>query len=126
MQLEAHVAIASSGPIPDPVTLAAYPPDVQAKIIEWHDRQVKAVFDDASKRDDFAVAKGARLDVLKQWLSFGINLILIGGALIAFVVTGNPNVFWSYTVLGATVVGNVIITINKNRGGDHRDSGRTE
>lgn len=73
------------------------------------------MFDAASKRDDFIVSKEASIDVLKQWLSFGLNIVLIGGALIAFIITGNANVFWSYTVLGATVIGNVAININKDK-----------
>ncbi|MCI8469315.1 MAG: hypothetical protein HFJ75_07530 [Eggerthellaceae bacterium] len=125
-RLEAHWAIASSGPIPDPATLKAYPPDVQKKIIDWQDRQVKAIFDDASRREDYIASKVARLDVLKQWLSFFFNILLVGGVIVAFVITGDATVFWSYTLLGATVVGQVVINVNKNknRNQSHDDQSR--
>lgn len=113
----------TSGPIPDAAALAAYPPETQEKILDWHEREVKAMFDDESKRLDKLVDGEVRQGSVNQWLSFVINMAIVVGAIIAFIVTGNPNVFWSYTVLGAFTIGNVAIHIHdkKAKGGEPAD-----
>ena len=109
----------SSGPIPDADMYLKYPLEVQKKIIEWQDRQIKAMFDDESIRQNKLVDGEIKPGNVGQWLSFAINSFIVVGALIAFVMTGNANVFWSYTILGASVVGNVVVHINdKNHKAD--------
>lgn len=102
----------TSGPIPDADALAAYPVSIQERIIDWQERQIKAMFDDESKRQDRIVDAEISQGARNQWLSFVVNFVIVVGALVAFVLTGNPNVFWSYTILGASVIGNVVVHIN--------------
>lgn len=105
------IAKLSSGPIPDADELDKYPLEIRNKIIEWHDREVKAVFDDESKRQDKLVDAEVNQGNIKQWLSFVVELLLIAGPLVAFYFIRDPSVFWAYTILGANVIGNVFINI---------------
>lgn len=109
------IAKLSSGPIPDAEELDKYSPEVQAKIIEWHDREVKAVFDDESKRQDKLANAEVRQGDVGQWLSFVLDILLIVGPLVAFYFIRDPSVFWAYTILGANVIGNVVINIGSKK-----------
>lgn len=41
-----------AGMLPPPKSFNAYSPDAQRMILDWADRQTRAVFDDESKRQD--------------------------------------------------------------------------
>lgn len=120
-ELEAFMGYISSGPIPDPKTLKEYPAEVQRKIIDWHEREVKAAFDDESVRQDKLVDAQISQSLLAKWLSFGIDILVIGGALLAFVITNNPHVFWSYTLLGANAAANIFINVRNEKKGASKE-----
>lgn len=110
----------TSGPIPEAAELAAYPVEIQEKIIDWQERQVKALFDDESERQDRLADAEIAATKMNLAFSFAIDALIVGGTLAAFALTGDPNVFWAYTVLGASVVGNTVVNFNKSRRDDER------
>lgn len=126
VELESFLAVSSSGPIPDPTTLERYSPEIQKKIIDWQDRKVKATFDDASAREDKLANAEIKKGSIAQWTSFAVNITIVVGALGVFIATGDPSVFWSYTILGANVIGNVVININDNRKGTRKNNDQRE
>ena len=113
----------TSGPIPDADLLLSYPPDIQAKILDWHEREVRAVFDDESRRQDMLARGEIRQGHMNLAFSFVIDALIVGGTLFAFAVTQDPNVFWSYTVLGASIIGNVAVHFHSGKKDGNRDLG---
>lgn len=110
----ASVGLLTAGPIPNASEFSAYPKFAQDKIIEWHDREIKATCDDESNRQNQLVDAEISRSRCNQWLSFVVDIALIAAPLIAYRFFGDPNVFWIYSVLGANIIGNVAITINGN------------
>ena len=69
-----------------------------------------------SERSDRLVSAEINQGYLSLVFTFLINFLIVAGVLIAFVITNNPNVFWAFTLPGASVIGNVAISIkNKSR-----------
>lgn len=106
------INLITSGPIPNSAEFNAYPSYVQNKIIEWHDCEIKAFCSEESERQNRLVDAEIRTQTRNQWLSFIVDLVLILTPIVAFCITNNPKVFWAYTILGASIIGNVIININ--------------
>lgn len=78
------------GALPLPEVFNAYPPEVQRKIMEWTDRDVKARRDDESRRQDEITR--AMVDRNRRSQSIPaiiVVLALICGA-VTSIVTGNP------------------------------------
>lgn len=116
---ELHV---TSGPLPGAEEYKQYPPEVQAHILECHNAEVKAVFTDESARQDRLVDAEVKRDKLMLVLSFIIEAILAVGPIVGFAITGYKEMLWAYTVLGASLIGNVVININsKKHRDDHED-----
>ena len=72
---------------PDPEVFNAYPVEVQRKIVEWTDRDIKARRDDESRRkDEIMRAKPAR-ERARQAIPAAIIILAIVCAAITGVVT---------------------------------------
>lgn len=105
------VASSWSGLLPRPEDFSKYDVHVQEKMLAWNDAQIL----DESKRNDRLVNAEVKQGYISLVFTFVINTLIIVGVLIAFVVTNNPNVFWAFTLPGASVVGNVVISV-KDKG----------
>lgn len=79
---------------------------MQAKIIEWTDANIL----DESRRQDRILSIYSRNSLMAQIVTLVVNLAIIIGCLVAFWATGNPNVFWAFTIPGASIIGNVVIS----------------
>lgn len=101
-----------SGLLPRPEDFNNYSKEVQNKMVAWNDAQILK----ESERSDRLVSAEINQGYLSLVFTFLINFLIVAGVLIAFVITNNPNVFWAFTLPGASVIGNVAISIkNKSR-----------
>lgn len=106
-----------SGLLPRPEDFAKYDKEVQDKMIAWNDRTIFGQTDQQDKLVDAEIKQG----YLSQTFTFIINASIVVGVLIAFAITENPNVFWAFTLPGASVIGNVAITIRGKAEDKERD-----
>ena len=110
-EIEERIAIGAikswSGIIPSPEDFSSYPAEVQAKTIEWTDANIL----DESRRQDRILAIYSRNSLMAQIVTLVVNLAIVVGCLVAFWATGNPNVFWAFTIPGASIIGNVVVSV---------------
>ena len=78
------------GALPHPDVFNAYPPEVQRKIMEWTDRDVKARRDDESRRQDEMIRANVARERTKQIVPTVIIVLGILLAAITGIVTKNP------------------------------------
>ena len=76
--------------LPHPDVFNAYPIEVQRKIIEWTDRDVKARRDDESRRQDALASAKAERDRMREMLPTIIIVLSILCGAVAGIVTANP------------------------------------
>lgn len=76
--------------LPHPDVFNAYPPEVQRKIMEWTDRDVKARRDDESRRRDELMRAEVDRDRRKQMFPTIITVLALACAAVTGVVTQNP------------------------------------
>jgi|GEM_PF-1121577 len=106
------------GALPLPEVFNAYPPEVQRKIMEWTDRDVKARRDDESRRKDELVRAQIDRERRKQSLpAIVIVVSIVCGTLLGF-LTGNPWFAVAFLIVPiAVIVANFASeNIAKNRG----------
>lgn len=91
--------------LPHPDVFNAYPPEIQRKIMEWIDRDVRARRDDESKRRDAIM----RAEVERTRRSQMIPAIIVVLALVCGVVsgvwTGNPLFAIAFIIVPLAVIG---------------------
>lgn len=78
------------GKLPHPDVFNAYPPEVQRKIMEWTDRDVKARRDDESRRRDEIMRAEVERNRRRQMFPTIITVIALACAAVTGVVTQNP------------------------------------
>lgn len=78
------------GALPQPEVFNAYPPEVQRKIMEWTDRDVKARRDDESRRQDEMIRANVARERTMQIVPSVIIILGIVLAAITGIVTKNP------------------------------------
>lgn len=78
------------GKLPHPDVFNAYPPEVQRKIMEWTDRDVKARRDDESRRRDEVMRAEVDRDRRRQMFPTIITVLALACAAVTGVVTQNP------------------------------------
>lgn len=105
-----------SGLLPRPEDFVKYPQSVQDKMVAWNDAQIL----NESARNDKLVSAEIKQGYISLVFTFLINSLIVVGVLVAFVMTGNPNVFWAFTLPGASVVGNVVISV-KNKAKENEE-----
>lgn len=66
---------------------------------------------DESRRQDEIIRIYSRNSMMSQIVTLVVNLAIIVGCLVAFWATGNPNVFWAFTIPGASIIGNVVVSV---------------
>ena len=76
--------------LPNPEVFNAYPPEVQRKIVEWTDRDVKARRDDESRRQDELMRAEVSRNRSKQVFPVLITVLALVCATITGIATGNP------------------------------------
>lgn len=108
-----------AGPLPPPEILHSYTLDEQAKIMAWGDARI---LDESGRSDrlvDYEIWRGKAAVIL----SFVIEVVLAIGPIVGYAITGYKEMLWAYTVLGASLIGNVVININgkKTKGPGQND-----
>lgn len=96
--------------LPSPEVFNAYPPEVQRKIMEWTDRDVKARRDDESRRQDELMR--ARVDHARRKESFPVIIMVLAivcGA-VTGIVTGNPLFVLVFMIIPVVVIVARIVT----------------
>ena len=78
------------GKLPHPDVFNAYPPEIQRKIMEWVDRDVKARRDDESRRQDELMRAEVESNRRKQMFPTIITVLALVCAAVTGVVTQNP------------------------------------
>ena len=78
------------GKIPQPEVFNSYPPEVQRKIMEWTDRDVKARRDDESRRRDEMMRAQIDNKRRRQMFPAIITVLALICAAVTGVVTANP------------------------------------
>jgi len=78
------------GKIPQPEVFNAYPPEVQRKIMEWTDRDIKARRDDESRRRDEIMRAQIDNKRRRQMFPAIITVLAMICAAVTGVVTANP------------------------------------
>ena len=101
--------------LPLPEVFNEYPPEVQRKIMEWTDRDVKARRDDESRRQDEYMRAKVAHDRMKQNIpAMIIVLALLCGA-VTSVITGNPLFALVFMIVPIVVVVAYIVTDDGTR-----------
>lgn len=113
---------AEYGGLPLPEVFNAYPPEVQRKIMEWTDRDVKARRDDESRRKDELVRASIERERRRQTLPVIIIVVaVICGAILGF-VTQNPWFSAAFLVIPIAVIVALFVSnnVSSNRGDRYR------
>ena len=101
---------AEYGKLPLPEVFNEYPPEVQRKIMEWTDRDVRARRDDASRRQDemtrAIVERNRRNQIIPAVI---IVLALICGA-VTSIVSGNPLFAFAFMIVPVVVIVARVVT----------------
>lgn len=98
-----------SGLLPRPDDFTKYNQETQQKIIEWTDAQILGESERQDRITDAEIKRGH----MSLATTFVFNIALLVAVFIAFVITENPSVFWAFTIPGASIVGNVVISIKR-------------
>lgn len=110
--------------LPDPEVFNAYPPEVQRKIMEWTDRDVKARRDDESRRQDEMMRARISRERTRTIVPLTIILIAIVCAAITGIVTGNPVFAVAFLVIPIAVIIAILVmnSHDADKGNKHRRS----
>lgn len=107
--------------LPSPEVFNAYPPEVQRKIMEWTDRDVRARRDDESRRQDELVRSQVERERRRQSIPFIITILAILAGAITGVVTGNPVFTLVFLIVPIVVIVERIVTDGgDDKGGRYR------
>lgn len=106
-----------AGMLPPPKSFNAYSPDAQRMILDWADRQTRAVFNDESKRQDRLVEAEIRQGVVGQGLSAFVILASIAASVVVGIMTGNATMSGAFLVLPfTTIIGQLFRPVLSGRG----------
>lgn len=94
---------------PEPDVFNAYPPEVQRKIMEWVDRDVKTRREDESRRQDEMVRATISRERTKTVVPVAIIIISIFCAALTGIVTGNPVFAIAFLVVPIAVIIAVLV-----------------
>lgn len=103
------------GQLPRPDIFAAYPPEVQRKILEWTDRDIRARRDDESQRQDMILR--ARFERDRWRIAIPVLIVVLGVLCSAFmgVITKDPVITIAFLIIPLTVVIAVIVRASGSR-----------
>lgn len=91
------------GLLPPPDDFMKYPESVRDHMVAWNDAQIL----DESKRADTLMNAFLRSKTRGQWMSFLINVVFTGAALISFIITHDAASFGFLALPGVNVVFNI-------------------
>lgn len=91
------------GLLPPPDDFLKYPESVRDHMVAWNDAQIL----DESKRADTLMNAFLRSKTRGQWMSFLVNVIFTGAALVSFLVTHDAASFGFLALPGINVVFNI-------------------
>ena len=113
---ESSAAPGSSVVFPDPDIFNAYPIEVQRKIMEWTDRDIKARRDDESRRkDELMRAKIAR-ERMRQIVPAVVIILAIACAAVTGVITRNPLFSAAFLIIPLVIIiGEIIFGKKSNK-----------
>ena len=103
--------------IPAPDVFNAYPPEVQRKIIEWTDRDVKARRDDESRRQDEKMHAQVTHERFRQIVPTVIIILSVLCAAITGVMTQNPLFALAFLLVPLVIIIGIVIRENSGRKG---------
>lgn len=86
-------------------------------MVAWNDAQTI----DESKRLDQLVEAKVKDSRRSDWISFAVYVLFIVGAFAGYLITGDPKVFWSLVVPGASIVGNVVLNFYNDKNARGKD-----
>lgn len=89
---------------PDPEVFNSYPVEVQRKIMEWTDRDIKARRDDESRRRDELMRAEVARERMKQVVPAVVIILAIACAAVTGVITANPLFSAAFLVIPLTVI----------------------
>lgn len=116
-ELARFIGSSWSGMLPPPDEFKSYPEWVQEKMVAWNDAQTI----DESKRLDQLVEAKVKDSRRSDWISFAVYVLFIVGAFAGYLITGDPKVFWSLVVPGASIVGNVVLNFYNDKNARGKD-----
>ena len=101
---------AEYGKLPLPEVFNEYPPEVQRKIMEWTDRDVRARRDDASRRQDEMARAIVERNRRNQIIPAVIIVLALICAAITSVVSGNPLFAFAFMIVPVVVIVARVVT----------------
>ena len=91
--------------LPAPEVFNAYPPEVQRKIMEWRDRDVRARRDDESRRRDELMRAKVEQERRSQVLPVIVIVFAIICGTVSGIATGNPLFPIAFLIVPLAVIG---------------------
>ena len=104
--------------LPHPDVFNAYPPEIQRKIMEWIDRDVRARRDDESRRRDEIMRAEVERTRRSQMLPAIIVVLALVCGVVSGVWTGNPLFAIAFLIVPLAVIGALLA------GGARKNSSR--
>ena len=113
---------AEYGKLPHPDVFNAYPPEIQRKIMEWTDRDVKARRDDESRRQDDAMRAEIERVRRGQMVPAIITVLALVCGAVTGIVTANPLFALVFMLVPLAVIAGRIAGVGQdNPDGNHRN-----
>lgn len=100
--------------LPQPEIFNSYPPEVQRKIMEWTDRDLKARRDDESRRQDAVLRANIARDRNKTTIPVVITVLLIVCALISGMYTKKPIFSIAFLIVALVVIIALVVMKSQN------------
>lgn len=108
--------------LPRPEVFAAYPPEVQRKILEWTDRDFRARREDESRRRDEMMRARMSRDNTRIAIPVAIVILGILCAAITGVMTKNAFIVVAFLIIPLAIVIAAIVRFASGGMGGHRHS----
>lgn len=90
--------------LPNPEVFNSYPPEVQRKIMEWTDRDLRARRDDESRRQDAILRANIARDRMRMTVPVAIVILCIVCAAVTGLMTKNPIFVVSFLAVAVVVI----------------------
>lgn len=104
--------------LPKPEIFNAYPPEVQRKIMEWTDRDIRARRDDESRRQDAVLRANIARDKSKTYIPVAIVILCIICAAVTGLYTKNALFVIAFLIIAlAVIVATCVIRYEQARRG---------
>lgn len=109
--------------LPPPEIFNSYPPEVQRKIMEWADRDLKARRDDESRRQDAVL----RANIARDRTKTGIPLCIIVLCILCGAITGvmTHNVLFPFAFLAVAIVFIIVLFLARRDASAQKKSQQT-